>query len=133
MPISVHVYTSIDDEEQRDQLERLYNSSPEFPTGAAAIAQLQQALSQYTLLYTAEFNQRIIAAIWSSGSGAERTLKYIVVHPANRGRGVAERLIDEVCAQEQAKNVQHFIPGCGAIARNLAKLGKLNIVSSNLS
>lgn len=129
MPITVHAYTSIDEEEIRDQLERLYSSSPEFPDGATAIAQLQQALAQYTLLYTAEFNTRIIGAIWCTGTGEEKKLQYIVVHPANRGRGVAERLISEVCRMEEAKNVQHFVPGCIAIHRNLLRLGKIGSIS----
>jgi ribosomal protein S18 acetylase RimI-like enzyme len=30
-------------------------------------------------------------------------LEYIVVHPANRGRGVAERLVEEVCRMEEEK------------------------------
>ena len=51
MPITVHAYTSIDEEKIRDQLERLYSSSPEFPDGATAIAQLQQALAVYITLY----------------------------------------------------------------------------------
>lgn len=129
MPITVHAYTSIDEEDIRNQLERLYSSSPEFPNGATAIVQLQQALAQYTLLYTAEFNSRIIGAIWCIGTGDERKLQYIVVHPANRGRGVAERLISEVCRMEEEKNVQHFIPGCMAIRRNLVRLGKIEPIS----
>ncbi|MEB3766949.1 acetyl-CoA sensor PanZ family protein [Acinetobacter sp. MD2] len=122
MPISVQVYTSIDDEEQRNQLERLYNSSPEFISGTIAVEQLQQQLKQYSLLYTAEFNCRIIAAIWCIGTGDTRSLQHIVVHPANRGRGVAQRLISELCRMEKAKQVEHFQPGCGAIAHYLAQL-----------
>ncbi len=38
-------------------------------------------------------------------------LEYIVVHPANRGRGVADRLVSEVCRMEEAKGVQHFRAG----------------------
>ena len=33
-------------------------------------------------------------------------LEYIVVHPANRGRGVAERLVEEACRIEEAKGVK---------------------------
>ncbi|MDD9840188.1 GNAT family N-acetyltransferase, partial [Escherichia coli] len=53
-------------------------------------------------------------------------LEYIVVHPANRGRGVAERLVEEACRIEEAKGVKIFEPGCGAIHRCLAHIGKLH-------
>ncbi|MHA3052366.1 GNAT family N-acetyltransferase [Acinetobacter sp. ANC 4640] len=132
MPITVHAYTSIADEDIRNQLERLYDTSPEFSDGQDAVDQLEHNLAQYTLLYTAEFNTRIIGAIWCTGSGDERTLQYIVVHPANRGRGVAERLVAEACRMEQDKQVEHFIPGCGAIHRCLAHLGKLPLIPSTL-
>ena len=125
MPITVHAYTSLENTEVRNQLERLYDTSPEFGDGQDAVSQLEQNLAQYTLLYTAEFNTKVIGAIWCTGQDDHRTLEYIVVHPANRGRGVADRLVSEVCRMEEAKGVQHFQPGCGAIHRCLAHLGKL--------
>ncbi len=125
MPITVHAYTSLENAEVRSQLERLYDTSPEFGDGQDALQQLEQHLAQYTLVYTAEFNTKIIGAIWCSGQGESRRLEYVVVHPANRGRGVAERLISEVCRMEEAKGATVFEPGCGAIHRCLAHLGKL--------
>ncbi|ALH94963.1 GNAT family N-acetyltransferase [Acinetobacter equi] len=125
MPITVHPKTSIENEDVRNQLERLYDTSPEFSDGKDAIEQLEQNLSQYTLLYTAEFNTRIIGAIWCTGQGESKTLENIVVHPANRGRGVADRLVSEVCRMEEIKGVKVFEPGCGAIYRCLSKLGKI--------
>lgn len=125
MPITVHPYTTLENDEIRSQLERLYDTSPEFADGHDAIEQLEQNLSQYTLVYTAVFNTKIIGAIWCSGQGNRRTLENIVVHPANRGRGVAERLVAEACRMEQDKGVQYFEPGCGAIRRCLANLGKV--------
>ena len=125
MPITVHAYTSLENDEVRSQLERLYDTSPEFGDGQDAVEQLEQHLNQYTLLYTAEFNTKLIGALWCTGQGESRTLEYIVVHPANRGRGVAERLVSEVCRMEEAKGVNQFEPGCGAIHRCLAHLDKL--------
>ena len=125
MPITVHARTSLENAEVRSQLERLYDTSPEFGDGQDAVEQLEQHLAQYTTLYTAEFNTKIIGAIWCTGQGESKTLEYIVVHPANRGRGVAERLVSEVCRYEEAKEVKRFEPGCGAIHRCLAHLGKL--------
>ncbi len=125
MPITVHAYTSLEKEELRSQLERLYDTSPEFGDGHDAVEQLEQNLAQYTLLYTAEFNTKVIGAIWCSGQGENKTLEYIVVHPANRGRGVAERLVEEVCRMEEVKGVKVFEPGCGAIHRCLEHIGKI--------
>lgn len=125
MPITIHAYTSLEKEELRSQLERLYDTSPEFGDGHDAVEQLEQNLAQYTLLYTAEFNTKVIGAIWCSGQGENKTLEYIVVHPANRGRGVAERLVEEVCRMEEAKGVKVFEPGCGAIHRCLEHIGKI--------
>ena len=125
MPITVHAYTPLEKEELRSQLERLYDTSPEFGDGHDAVEQLEQNLAQYTLLYTAEFNTKVIGAIWCSGQGENKTLEYIVVHPANRGRGVAERLVEEVCRMEEAKGVKVFEPGCGAIHRCLEHIGKI--------
>ena len=124
MPITVHAYTSLEKEELRSQLERLYDTSPEFGDGHDAVEQLEQNLAQYTLLYTADFNTKVIGAIWCSGQGENKTLEYIVVHPANRGRGVAERLVEEVCRMEEEKGVKVFEPGCGAIHRCLEHIGK---------
>ncbi|MDH0655659.1 GNAT family N-acetyltransferase [Acinetobacter johnsonii] len=125
MPITVHAYTSLEKEELRSQLERLYDTSPEFGDGHDAVEQLEQNLAQYTLLYTADFNTKVIGAIWCSGQGENKTLEYIVVHPANRGRGVAERLVEEVCRMEEEKGVKVFEPGCGAIHRCLEHIGKI--------
>ena len=125
MPITVHAYTSLEKEELRSQLERLYDTSPEFGDGHDAVEQLEQNLAQYTLLYTAEFNTKVIGAIWCSGQGENKTLEYIVVHPANRGRGVAERLVEEVCRMEEAKGVKVFEPACGAIHHCLEHIGKI--------
>jgi hypothetical protein len=38
------------------------------------IEQLEQDLQQYTTLYTAEFNTKIIGAIWSSGQGESKVV-----------------------------------------------------------
>ena len=40
MPITVHAYTSLENDEVRSQLERLYDTSPEFSDGADAMEQL---------------------------------------------------------------------------------------------
>ncbi len=134
MPVTIHAYETLDDN-LKDQLENLYDISPEFSDGMDAVERLEKALAlsaqSYTTdfhakLYTAEFNDKVIAAIWVTGRGAERILQYIVVHFANRGRGVAEQLIRSVTEHEQALGVTTFQPGCGAIHRTLAHLGLIH-------
>jgi hypothetical protein len=131
MPLTIHAYHTLNDD-LRDQLENLYSISPEFADGTQAVEKLEKALARsaqsYTTsfhakLYTAEFNDKVIAAIWVTGSGTERLLQYIVVHYANRGRGVADHLVRVVTEQEQLLGVNSFQPGCGAIHRTLAHLG----------
>jgi len=131
MPLTFHAYQTLNDD-LRDQLENLYSISPEFADGTQAVEALDKALARsaqsYTTnfhakLYTAEFNDKVIAAIWVTGHGPERLLQYIVVHYANRGRGVADQLVRAVTEQEQVLGVTSFEPGCGAIHRALAHLG----------
>ena len=117
MPITVHAYRSLENLGIRTQLERLYDTSPEFGDGQDAMQQLEQDLQQYTTVYTAEFNSKIIGAIWSTGQGESRVLEYIVVHPCQSWTRVAERLVEEVCRIEEEQGVKQFEPGCGAIHR----------------
>ena len=128
MPITIHAYTTLTSQpldDLRDQVARVYETSPEFADGQDAVTQLDRALSEGSVLYTAEFNDKVIATIWSCGSGDTRVLQFIVVHPANRGRGVAEQLVEQVCHAESDKGVKNFKPGCGAIHRMLAHLERL--------
>jgi ribosomal protein S18 acetylase RimI-like enzyme len=125
MPITVHTHTSLENNDFRSQLERLYDISPEFSDGQDALTQLEHSLAQDTLLYTAEFNTKLIGAIWCRQQDQHSILEYVVVHPANRGRGVAERLVSEVCRMQEAQGILSFKPGCGAIQRCLMSLEKL--------
>lgn len=125
MPITVHSYTDLSKDDLRNQLSRLYETSPEFGDGDDAVQQLEDAIQHGSQIYTAEFNEKVIGAIWVSGDGTTRLLHYVVVHPSNRGRGVAERLIEGVCEAEEQKGVKQFKPGCGAIHRCLSHLGKI--------
>jgi ribosomal protein S18 acetylase RimI-like enzyme len=55
----------------------------------------------------------------ASGAGNQRLLHNIVVHPANRGRGIANRLMSETCRLEREHGTTQFVAGCSAIARLL--------------
>lgn len=126
MPIQVITVNDLNDSAVSNQIKNLYETSPEFADGEEAVQQLEQELTQDVILYTAIFNDKIIGAVWCKGQGNIRLLQYIVIHPANRGRGVAERLISEVCRIEEAQGVKIFNAGCGAIHRCLVHLGKID-------
>ncbi len=127
MPITVHPKTSIENDDIHAQLNKLYDTSPEFNGGADALEQIEARLSKNeSIIYVAEFNSKIIAAIWCTELNSQsKRLEYIVIHPANRGRGVADRLISEVCRLEEEKGVKNFEGGCPAIRRCLTKLEKI--------
>lgn len=125
MPVIVHSLNNIADENIKTQIIKLYNHTHEFSDGEHAYQQLSQAIQDDTQYYVAVFNEKIIGSIWSTGTGDSRLLRHIVVHPANRGRGIAERLISEVCRLDEEQGVKHFQPYCPAIRKTLQKIGKL--------
>ena len=131
MPIVVQAVHDIKDVLIRNQIERLYDISPEFINGMDAITQLEAALENNSRLYIASFNDKIIGAVWCERLTAQRSrLSYVVIHPANRGRSVAERLISELCRFEEADGICEFEPSCGATYRCLQHLGKLSDTAS---
>lgn len=100
-------------------LHKLYSSSPEFVNGDEAIQTAQKVLAEGGLIYVGWFNSKPVSAIMAYGGTDGRTLRWIVVHPANRGRGIADRLVSETCRLEREHGYQRFIAGCTAIARLL--------------
>lgn len=109
------------DPELKLRIEKLYDTSPEFATGLDAIALFEKAFARGGSLYLGMFNGKPIAAIGCFDEGIEtkRLLQYIVVHPANRGRGIAAKFIKQVTDLERKKGITSFTPGCGAIHRVL--------------
>lgn len=112
-----------DDPELKLRIEKLYDNSPEFASGKEAIELFEKTFAKGGQLYLGMFNGKPIAAIGCFDEGIEnkRLLQYIVVHPANRGRGIAAKFIKQVTDLERKKGVTSFIPGCGAIHRILAR------------
>lgn len=113
---------SIDDPELKLRVEKLYDSSPEFATGLDAVAFFEKAFAKGDILYLGMFNEKPIAAMGCFNQGIEssRLLQYIVLHPANRGRGLAPKFVKQVTDIERKKGNTKFVPGCGAIHRILA-------------
>ena len=90
MPVIVDRQTTV----KKEEFIKLYDNSPEFLNGEDASRQFEE--TQATL-YTAVFNTKIIAAVWLK----DHFLHHLIVHPANRGRGIADRLLSEVYKKEQ--------------------------------
>ena len=118
MPVIVTSEQQLSSELQQG-LVKLYDSSPEFSHGSEALEKGQDVLASHGAWYVGWFNGKAVAAIMASPSADNRLLHNIVVHPANRGRGIADRLVSEACRLEREQGNTHFIAGCTAIARLL--------------
>ncbi len=112
-----------EDPELKLRVEKLYDTSPEFANGKDAIALFEKSFNKGGSLYLGMFNSKPIAAIGCFDEGIEdkRLLQYIVVHPANRGRGIAAKFIKQVTDLERKKGITGFTPGCTAIHRILTR------------
>ena len=106
MPVLVERATAPLDQALVDELARIYTDSPDFASPQAAQAVLMDAVAAGDVLYAAVFNGRHIAAVLVRGQGATRHLRYLNVHPATRGRGVAARLVEEVRRLEAEKGAE---------------------------
>lgn len=122
MPVSIHAHTSLENLEIERQLQRLYAMSTEFKQGDDAITELKMTLGQGTTLYTAEFNTKVIAAMWVSVLDNHILFHHIVVHTANRGRGIAARLIEAVYELENLTTPNQITTNCPTIAHCLKNI-----------
>lgn len=110
-----------DDPEFALRIEKLYDTSPEFASGSEAVALFDKAFGKGAKLYVGMFNGKPIAAVgcFDEGIDGKCLLQYIVVHPANRGRGIAAKFIKQVTDLEKKQGIRQFVGGCGAIQRIL--------------
>lgn len=106
MPVAVEVAASPLAATLADELRRVYVDYPAFASAEAAVAVLQEAVVAGDILYTGLFNKRHIAAVLVRGEGETRHMRYLSVHAATRGRGVAERLVAEVRRLEAERGTQ---------------------------
>ncbi len=123
MPLETISINSFNDNPKlKQRVEQLYDHTHEFSSGAEAIAFFEQSFQQNTKLYLGIFNDKPICAVgcFDDGQANSRRLQYIILHPANRGRGIAQKFIKQVTEIEQSHDIQQFIGGCGAIRRILA-------------
>lgn len=106
MPVAVETLSFPLSASTADELARIYEDSPEFADPAEALAALAQAVEAGSTLYAGVFNSRHIAAVLVGGEGETRHMRYLCVHAATRGRGVAERLVAEVRRLEGSRGAE---------------------------
>jgi ribosomal protein S18 acetylase RimI-like enzyme len=106
MPVAVTVAVAPLDAALAGELRRVYADYPAFASAEVAVETLAAAVAAGDTLYTGVFNARHIAAVLVRGEGETRHMRYLSVHVATRGRGVAERLVAEVRRLEAARGVQ---------------------------
>ncbi|HEX6592066.1 MAG TPA: acetyl-CoA sensor PanZ family protein [Moraxellaceae bacterium] len=105
MPVAVAAVSAPLSDTLLQDLPRVYADYPVF-SPEAAVEVLQRGLAAGGTLYTGFFNARHIAAVLVVGEGEVRGMRYLSVHPATRGRGVAERLVAEVRRLEAERGSQ---------------------------
>lgn len=100
--------------ELQTRIIKLYDQSPEFESGEQAIQLFERCFRQGSSLYVGIFNDKPIACIgcFDDGQMNVRRLQHIVVHPANRGRGIGAKLIKQVIDSERKKGICQFVSDC---------------------
>lgn len=96
MPVLVETLTVPFSQSAQDELQRVYTDSPAFDAPEEAITALSAAVANGDTLYVGVFNARFVAAVLVGNGSDARQMRFLNVHPATRGRGVAERLVAEV-------------------------------------
>jgi ribosomal protein S18 acetylase RimI-like enzyme len=106
MPVLVSVAASPLTPQVMADMEKVYADSPEFASGAAAAQVLAEATQAGETLYLGVFNGHNISSVLVRGENDSRHMRFLCVHHATRGRGVAERLVAEVRRIEQERGVR---------------------------
>ena len=102
MPVAIEVTVAPLDPVLEGELARVYADYPGTASPAEVLTAVRAALAAGATLYTGVFDARHIAAMLVCGEGETRHMRYLCVHDATRGRGVAERLLAEVRRREAA-------------------------------
>ncbi len=100
MPVEIQEFRRVLPDDVQEQLHKVYIDMPASKDADDVIANVERALQAGGRYYAGLFNGRWICGVLVSGDQQERSMSYLAVHPATRGRGVAERLVDEVRALE---------------------------------
>ena len=111
MPVEVREIRRVLPDDVAASLERVYVDCPGMASAEDALGRVRAGLARGDRFYAGLFNGKWIAGVLVVGEGAERFLRYLAVHPATRGRGVAERLIGEVRRLESELGEGYLVSG----------------------
>lgn len=106
MPVLVSVAATPLAPQIMADMEKVYVDSPEFASGTAAAQALADATQAGETLYLGVFNGHNISAVLVRGENENRHMRFLCVHHATRGRGVAERLVAEVRRLEKERGAR---------------------------
>ncbi len=112
MPVEVEVYQKELPPAIAEDLRRIYIDTPGYADAQTVLADLQKRLSERgDRYYAGRFNGHWICGALVGDQGEDRVMRYLAVHPATRGRGVAERLVEEIRQQELERGAGYLVTG----------------------
>lgn len=121
MPVIVQPRYDIADLEAG--LGQVYADFPGRPA-ADCLATIRQGLTGDGVFYLGEFNGKPVAGALVSGPADARRIQLVAVRAATRGRGVAQRLVDEIARLEARTGARALlIAATGAAVPPLLRLG----------
>lgn len=111
MPVEVREIRKSLPDEVAESLQKVYVDCPGTTSADDALGRIRAGLERGDRFYAGLFNGKWIAGVLVLGQGEERFLRYLAVHPATRGRGVAERLLGEVRRLEAEHGEGYLVSG----------------------
>ncbi len=124
MPVEIEVYQKELPAEIVEDLQRIYIDTPGYADAQLVLDDLQSRLAQGDRYYAGRFNGHYICGALVSSEGSDRRMRYLAVHPATRGRGVAERLVDAIRQQELERGPGYLLTGFNVDDEQLATILK---------
>lgn len=119
----VYAHTSIEKIEIQLALKKLYLGDAIFEK-QELLMQLKQPFKNNTVLYTANFNDKIIGAVWVTPELDAYIVHDLAIHPANRGRGIATRLVSEVERLIHQHHAVQLHTNCAVVMHILSQIKK---------
>ncbi len=109
MPVEIQEFHKNLPESVAIQLVGVYVDSPEVVQAEQVLEQIRQGLAAGDRYYAGYFNGHYICGVLIHDEVDHRSMRFLAVHPATRGRGVAERLVDEVRRLETLLKPGHLV------------------------
>lgn len=111
MPVEVFEFHHELPVDVASMLDKVYVDTPGTSGSVEVLQEVEKGLKNGGRYYAGQFNGKWIAGVLVSGLDGERVLRFLAVHPATRGRGVAERLVNEVRRLEAEQGEGYLVTG----------------------